>query len=843
MDAVITVDQAQNIVLFNRAAEQTFRCPRREALGAPLDRFLPARYRAVHRGHIEHFARTGVTSRRMGDVTTLWGLRADGQEFPIEATISQAGAAGERYYTVILRDVTLRKQAEADAERARGALDEAQRRLGAIVDSAMDAVITVDDEQKIALFNRAAEQVFGVRREEMLGTPLDRLLPARFRGAHRGHIEGFGRTGVTNRRMGDVTTLWALRPGSGEEFPIEASISQAAQEGRRFYTVILRDITVRKQAEDALKESQRELRELSARVLEAREEEKAHIARELHDELGQLLTALKMDLGWLRERLPQDAAMTSRVNEMSGLLDRTVSATRRISADLRPLMLDDLGLADAAAWLVDDFAKRSGVACRIDVAEALPDISKSVATAVYRAVQESLTNIARHAGAKKRLGGARGGGRRAPCRGRGRRPRHRARGPRQEPLAGSQGHARAHRVPRRHAGDHARAARRHAAAAHGTAARLGAGERGLIRVLIADDHSIVRDGLKRILAATTDLQAAAEAASGDEALALVKANDYDVVMLDMSMPGLAGIDLIKRLKLEKPKLRILVLSMHGESQYAARVLKAGAAGYLSKDSAAELLLERAAQDRGRRRAHRRCRSRRPAPSRRKTAPRNPVGPRVRGHAPAGRGPRPDRDRRAAAPLGEDCQHPQDPHSRKAQPRQHRGARALCTRAPPGLGIFLSVIAASDYRPASGAGILWRVKVFLVEDAPLLRERLEAILSIPGTRVSGTPTARRKRCAPSSPSAPTWWCWTSTSPTATASTCCAGCARRISRRKSMCSPIIRSTATARPPSGWARAASSTRAPSSTPCARRSPRARRPPLPPNRKAPTPIISRRR
>ena len=112
----------------------------------------------------------------------------------------------------------------------------------------------------------------------------------------------------------------------------------------------------------------------------------------------------------------------------------------------------------------------------------------------------------------------------------------------------------------------------------------------MIRVLLADDHKIVRDGLKRILAAQPDLLVAAEAASGDEALALVKAHDYDVVMLDMSMPGLSGIDLIKRLRLEKPKLRILVLSMHGESQYAARVLKAGAAGYLSKDSAAEALL-------------------------------------------------------------------------------------------------------------------------------------------------------------------------------------------------------------------------------------------------------------
>ncbi len=112
----------------------------------------------------------------------------------------------------------------------------------------------------------------------------------------------------------------------------------------------------------------------------------------------------------------------------------------------------------------------------------------------------------------------------------------------------------------------------------------------MIRVLSADDHKIVRDGLKRILAGTTDIQVTAEAASGEEALAAVKAQDFDLVMLDMSMPGLSGLDLIKRLRIERPKLRMLVLSMHGEQQYAARVLKAGAAGYLSKDSASELLV-------------------------------------------------------------------------------------------------------------------------------------------------------------------------------------------------------------------------------------------------------------
>ena len=112
----------------------------------------------------------------------------------------------------------------------------------------------------------------------------------------------------------------------------------------------------------------------------------------------------------------------------------------------------------------------------------------------------------------------------------------------------------------------------------------------MIRVLLADAHEIVRDGLKRILAATTDVRVAGEAASGDEALALVRTHDYDVALLDMSMPGLSGIDLIKRVRIEKPKLRILVLSMHGEQQYAARALKAGASGYLTKDSAAEKLL-------------------------------------------------------------------------------------------------------------------------------------------------------------------------------------------------------------------------------------------------------------
>jgi PAS domain S-box-containing protein len=283
-----------------------------------------------------------------------------------------------------------------------GRSEASEARLDAIVDSAMDAIITVDAAQNVVLFNRSAEQMFGVRRDEAIGGPLERFLPQRFRQAHHDHVEKFGHTGVTSRRMGDQMTLWALR-ADGSEIPIEASISQAGEPGRRLYTVILRDISRRREAQETMLKQQQELRALSARVLEAREEEKTRIARELHDELGQLLTALKMDLAWLRERLPRgDAELAARTEGMGALLDRTVSSSRRIAADLRPLMLDDLGLADAAQWLADEFGKRYGIKleCRVPGDAVLDALAKGAATAVYRAIQESLTNIARHSGAK-----------------------------------------------------------------------------------------------------------------------------------------------------------------------------------------------------------------------------------------------------------------------------------------------------------------------------------------------------------------------------------------------------------------------------------------------------------
>ena len=301
---------------------------------------------------------------------------------------------------VVIVQAALR--AEAHETHTQTVLEESHGRLAAVMDSAMDAIIAVDQDQRIVLFNQAAEAAFRCGRGEALGSKLDRFIPARFRAAHGAHIERFAATGVTSRRMGDATTLWALR-ADGVEFPIEASISQASEGGQRLYTVILRDVTRRKEYEDMLARQQAELRELSARVLEAREDEKTLLARELHDELGQLLTALKMDLAWLRERLPQEAAeLGAKAAQMEAVLDRTVSSVRRISADLRPLMLDDLGLQDAVAWLVGEFSQHASVECRLDAPPegALENVDRAVAITIYRVLQESLTNIARHARAR-----------------------------------------------------------------------------------------------------------------------------------------------------------------------------------------------------------------------------------------------------------------------------------------------------------------------------------------------------------------------------------------------------------------------------------------------------------
>jgi two-component system, NarL family, sensor histidine kinase UhpB len=177
---------------------------------------------------------------------------------------------------------------------------------------------------------------------------------------------------------------------------LELGLAALPNKSRTALQLVLSDVTKRNAERAALEASRLELRQLSASVVRAREGARLHIARELHDELGQRLSALKLDLASLDPQAGA-AAHTERVAAMLGMLDETMTAVRRIAADLRPLMLDDLGLNAALEWLARESARRMGIEITVRLGLDDPVLDKDGAIAVYRIVQEALTNAVRHA--------------------------------------------------------------------------------------------------------------------------------------------------------------------------------------------------------------------------------------------------------------------------------------------------------------------------------------------------------------------------------------------------------------------------------------------------------------
>lgn len=278
---------------------------------------------------------------------------------------------------------------------------EAGEALEAMVTSAMDAIVTIDARQRIVLFNPAAEAMFGCPALDALGTSLERFLPERFRGAHAGNLTRFGRGPTESRAMNAGREIVGLR-ASGQEFPVEAAISHVLVNQQSYFTAILRDVSNRRRAEAELRQTNNELRRLSESLITIREEERGRIARELHDELGQQLMRFRLDLSWLANRLRGPTPeLADKVKAMQGLVADTVAAVRRINTELRPPMLDDLGLVAAAEWLLDDFRQRTGATVDVQTDGRSDGCDAATATAAYRILQEALTNIARHAEATR----------------------------------------------------------------------------------------------------------------------------------------------------------------------------------------------------------------------------------------------------------------------------------------------------------------------------------------------------------------------------------------------------------------------------------------------------------
>lgn len=300
--------------------------------------------------------------------------------------------------TLLAWALALSVRHRARALREREALDKRQSesRLSSVIESVREAIITIDEHQRIQIFNPTAESIFRCSAMEVIGEPLSRFIPERFRDAHDHHIARFGLTGVSERLMGRGRPLWGVR-ADGEEFPMEASISQGTDAAGKFYTVILRDVNEQLQIANALQTSRNELEKLTARLQDVREDEKLRIARELHDDLGQRLTALKMDAVMLKMSLGEQSPASADIDRIEQSIDGMITAVRQMAADLRPTMLDDLGLGPAIEWFAQDFARRYGVAVDVTGTYRLPPIPPALATALFRIVQEVLNNVAKHA--------------------------------------------------------------------------------------------------------------------------------------------------------------------------------------------------------------------------------------------------------------------------------------------------------------------------------------------------------------------------------------------------------------------------------------------------------------
>jgi len=308
----------------------------------------------------------------------------------VEVLASGTTYNGRPAIQVSYMDITQSRAAE-------DTLRESESRFRELIEEAPVA-IAISRHGEAVYRNRAHVRLFGFEdASELIGKSFADQIAPRFR------KEDMER--ALRRKQGLPTETEFESVGlrkNGTEFPFRSAVTVMSFADGPASVAFITDITAQKDFEQRLRDTHLKLRNLAAHLLSARESERKSVAREIHDELGQHLTALKMDLSWIEKRLRStDVGILEKARATSRLADQAIDIVHRIASDLRPVMLDDLGLPAAVEWLAGEFSRRTGIACDTRVTIHESRIAGNSATALFRIVQESLSNVGQHSRASR----------------------------------------------------------------------------------------------------------------------------------------------------------------------------------------------------------------------------------------------------------------------------------------------------------------------------------------------------------------------------------------------------------------------------------------------------------